>query len=241
MSTMENNQETNNKTAITVAVLFIISTVAGFLSYIVVLAPILQVPDYLSNISANANQVVLGMLLDLICAGAFVGLAVVLFPILKRYSESTAIGYVVARTLEAVPFVIGAISLLSLITLSQEYVQATAPDASFQTLGNSLLGVRNWTDLLGARIFASLAAVPFYYLLFQTKLLPRWISIWGLIGAPLYFASGLLPMFGIDPLSPLLIVLFLPAGLLEMVLAVWLIVKGFNQTSIAPGPATTNN
>ncbi|MBI9046057.1 MAG: DUF4386 domain-containing protein [Anaerolineaceae bacterium] len=233
MSTKENTQGTNRKTAITVAVLFIISSVAGFLSYIVILAPILQVPDFLSNVSANANQVVMGMLLDLICAGAFVALAVVLYPILKKYSESIALGYVVARTLEAVPFVLGAISLLSLITLGQEYVQASAPDASFQTLGNSLLAVRDWNDLLGARIFASLAALPFYFLLFQTRLLPRWISVWGLIGAPLYFASGLLPMFGLDPLSPLLIVLFLPAAVLEMVLAVRLIIKGFNSPSIA--------
>ncbi len=85
--------------------------------------------------------------------------------------------------------------------------------------------------MLGPRVFASLAALPFYYLLFQSKLLPRWISVWGLIAAPLYLASGLLAMFDlVDPFSPILVLLFLPAALLEMVLAVWLIVKGFNSS-----------
>jgi len=222
---------TNKKIATIVGVLFMISTIAGILSMFVFLGPILADPDYLGNVSANKNQAVIGMLLDLICAGAFVGLAVVIFPILKKHNESIALGYVVARTLEAVPFVIGAISLLSLITLSQEYVQAAALDASFQTLGNSLLAVRSWTDLLGARVFASIAALPFYYLLYQTKLLPRWISVWGFVGAPMYLASGLLPMFGLDPLSPIIIVLGIPAAVLEMVLAVWLIVKGFNSSA----------
>jgi hypothetical protein len=93
------------------------------------------------------------------------------------------------------------------------------------------LAAYDWNQLLGPRVFASLAAVPFYYLLYQSKLLPRWISVWGLIGAPLYLASGLLGMFGLlDPASPILILLFLPAALLEMVMAVWMIVKGFNSS-----------
>jgi len=67
-------------------------------------------------------------------------------------------------------------------------------------------------------------------LLYQAKLLPRWISIWGLLGAPLYFASGMLSLIGlIEPTSPFSILLFIPAALLEMVMAVWLIVKGFNS------------
>ena len=114
--------------------------------------------------------------------------------------------------------------------------QVGAPDASyFRTLGTLFAATYDWMgQLLGARVFASLAALPFYYLLYRSKLLPRFISVWGLIGAPLYLASGLLAMFGlVDPLSPILVLLFLPAALLEMVLAVWLIVKGFNSSAFA--------
>jgi len=133
-----------------------------------------------------------------------------------------------------VPFIIANISLLSLLSISQEYVQGGASDASsFLPVGASLRAVYDWTQLLGPRILASLAALPFYYLLYQSKLLPRWISTWGLIGAPLYFASGLLPMFGLgDPSPAVLVILFIPAAVLEMVLAVWLIAKGFNSTAI---------
>jgi len=224
----------NRKTAIIVGVLFITATTAAILS-VVLLGPILNDPDYLISFSENANQVIIGALLDLLGAGAFVGLAVVIFPILKIYNERIALGYIVARIIEAVPFIIANISLLSLLTLSQEYVQAASGTAAyFLPVGAGLLAAYDWSQLLGPRIFASLAAVPFYYLLYQSKLLPQWISVWGFIGAPLYFASGLLAMFGlVDPLSPILVLLFLPAALLEMVLAVWLIVKGFNPSAFA--------
>jgi hypothetical protein len=222
-----------------VGVLFIISTVAGVLN-LGFLVPLLSDPDYLVNLAVNDNKVIIGVFLDLICAGAFVGLAVMILPVLIKFDKRIAVGYVVARSFEAVPFVIGVFSIISLLTLSREYVQAGAPDASyFRTLGTLFAATYDWMgQLLGARVFASLAALPFYYLLYQSKLLPRWISVWGLMGAPLYLASGLLAMFGlVDPLSPLLVVLFLPAALLEMVLAVWLIVKGFDPSAIDSGSA----
>jgi hypothetical protein len=223
----------SKKTARIVGVLFIIATVAGVLSQ-AFLGSILNSPDYLINVSANEYQVVIGAFLDLMGAGAFVGLAIAIFPIFKKHNERIALGYVVTRSFEAVPFIAANISLLSLLTLSQDYVQAAAPDASyFIPVGTGLLAAYDWNQLLGPRVFASLAALPFYYLLYQSKLLPRWISVWGLLGAPLYLASGLLGMFGlVDPFSPILVLLFLPAALLEMVLAVWLIVKGFNTSAI---------
>ena len=231
----------NQKTARIVGVLFIIATVAGVLSAPVLLQPILTAPDYLVKFSENENKVIIGAILDLIGAGAFVGVAVVIFPIFKKHNESIALGYVVARSFEAVPFVVANTFLLSLLALGQEYVQAGAPDASyFQTLGTSLLAAYDWTQLLGPRVFASLAGLPFYYLLYQSKLLPRWISVWGLIGAPLYLASGLLGMFGLDPFSTILTLLFLPYALNEMFLAVWLVVKGFNPSAIDSGSAKTD-
>ena len=153
----------NRKTAIIVGVLFIISTVAGILSA-VFLEPILNAPDYLINVSANENQVIIGALLELICAGAFLCIAVMMFPILKKYNENIALGYVVASILEAVPFVVGVISLLSLLTLSQEYVQAGAPDAPhYLPLGTLLLEVHDLTNLLGSMIIFSLTALILNY------------------------------------------------------------------------------
>ena len=231
-----NNERTNStrRIAITVGILFIIATVAGVLS-VAFLGAVLADPDYLVNFAANEGQVIAGAILDLVGAGAFVGLAIVIFPVLKKHNESIAIGYIVARSFEAVPFIVANLCLLSLLALSQEYVSMAAVDAAnYLPVGTGLRAVYDFAQLLGPRILASLATVPFYFSLYQTKLLPRWMSVWGLMGAPLYFASGLLGMIGlVDPSSTVSILLFIPAALLEMVLAVWLIVKGFNSSAIA--------
>lgn len=226
-------QSKDRRTAKIVGVLFILATIAGFLS-VAFLGSSLSDPDYVINFSAKANQVIMGALLDLLGAGAFLGVAVVIFPILKRHSETIGLGYVVARIIEAVPFLIANISLLSILTLSQEYEKAAGPViANYQPIGTGLLAAYDWAQLLGPRVLASLAAIPFYFLLYQSKLLPRWISVWGLLAAPLYLASGLLGMFDlVDPSAPISILLFIPAALLEMVLAVWLIVKGFNPSAV---------
>jgi hypothetical protein len=75
----------------------------------------------------------------------------------------------------------------------------------------------------------------FYYLLYRSKLIPRWLSVWGLIGAALVLAVGVLGMFGHSAM-----ILWLPLAVNEMVLAVWLIVKGFNPSAIASGSAKTD-
>jgi len=231
---------TYRKTARIVGVLFIISTVAGVLS-VVGSGPIIDAPDYLITASANENRVIIGALLELIMAAAFVSIPVMLFQILKKHNKSIALGYVVARSFEAVPVVVGVISLLSLLTLSQEYVQAGAPDASyFQALGTLLLTVRDWTHVIGPMIFAAIGALSFYYLLYKSRLVPRWLSGWGLIGATLFLAAGLLGMFGLSPFSTTSTILVLPHALQEMVLAVWLIVKGFNPSAIVSGSAKTD-
>ena len=222
----------NRKTAIIVGVLYIAATVAGILS-LVGTGPI-HAPDYLINVSANGNQIIIGALFSLIMAVSVAGIGVMMFPILKKQNEALALGYVGARIVEAVMFIATVISWLLLLILSQEYVKAGAPDASyFQTLGTLLLAVSNWVGhvIVDTAVF-SLGALIFYYLLYQSKLIPRWLSVWGLIGATLLLAAGLLAAFGFDPLSPILVILNLPNAVMEMVLAIWLIVKGFNPSAI---------
>ncbi len=127
------------------------------------------------------------------------------------------------------------------MTLSQEFVKAGAPDAShFQTLGALLQEENYWAYHMGTISFG-LAAPMFYYLLYQSKLIPRFLSVWGLIGVPLWLAVSLLIMFGsLTESSVLATLLYLPIAVNEMVLAVWLIVKGFNSSAIASGSAKTD-
>ena len=228
----------NKKSARIVGVLFITATVSymlgsGFLE------PILNAPDYLVNVSANENQVLIGMLLELVNCVAVVGIPVMLFPIFKKHNEALALGYVGFRIIESVIVIVGSISLLSLLSLSQEFVKSGAPDASyFPTLGTSLLVARDWTILLGVNIVFPLDALILNYILYRSKLIPRWLSGWGLIGAILLLARAacLLAIFGFHQF----VLLALPIWVQEMVFATWLIVKGFNLSAIASKPAKTD-
>jgi hypothetical protein len=221
-----------------VGVLFIIGTVAGSLS-IVFTGPILDEPDYLIKVSANENQIIIGTLFILIMGFALAMVPVMMFPILKKHNEALALGYVVFRGgLETVTYIANVSSLLLLIPLSQEYVKAGAPDVSyFQNLGTLLLQADFQINPI-LKIVFSLGALMFYHLLYQSKLIPRWISGWGFIGATLHLVSGLLVMFSWLTEFPVLGIFWdLPIALQEMVLAVWLIVKGFNSSAIASGAA----
>ena len=128
---------------------------------------------------------------------------------------------------------------LTLLTLSQEFVNAGSPDVSyFQTLGTLLQAVREWSGGVCATIVFSLSALMLNYILYRSKLIPRLISGWGFIGAVLYLASGFLPYVRVWYALTIYSMEILLA-LQEMVLAVWLIVKGFNPSAIASGSAKT--
>jgi len=227
------------KTAIIVGALFITATVTSSLYYVFV-APILDAPDYLVKVSENANQVIIGVLLYLIDNAAVVVIPIMLFPILKKHNEALALGYVGSRIIESVTVIVGHISLLSLLTLSQEYVQAAPTDPShFQAIGALLLSIINWSHLLSVEIVFAVTPLILNYLLFKFKLIPRFISVWGLIGAILLLAEGLLGMFGIGPKSEISIFSLLIL-VQEMVFAVWLIVKGFNPSAIVSPSAKQN-
>ena len=223
--------KSNRRTAKIVGALFLIAIVVSILGGSII-EPIITAPDYLSSVSANGAQVVLGVLLELINGLAVIGIAVLLFPILKKHNEALALGYVALRILEAVVVITAVSGPLTLIALSREYVAAGAADASaFHAVGTSLVAERSlWvSQMLG--IFFGLTALVLYCILYQSKLVPRFVSIWGLIGAVLVMTWNLLELFGIS--VSLGMVLALPMMLNEIFLAIWLIVKGFSSPSPA--------
>jgi len=228
--------DSNRKTAIIVGVLFIVATVGSSLYY-VILDPILTAPDYLIKISENANHVIIGILLYLIDNAAVVAIPILLFPILKKYNEALALGYVGSRIIESVTVIVGHISLLSLMTLSQEYVKVAATDAScFQALGALLLSVIDWSHLVSVEIVFAVTPLILNYLLYKSKLIPRFISVWGLIGAIFLLMGGFLGMFGLGTNSEISIFSLL-IFVQEMVFAIWLIVKGVDASAIASDSA----
>jgi len=225
---------THRKTAIIVGVLFLLGF-AGVFGPVIV-KPILDDPGYLINIFENKNQVMVGALFQLIMALACAGIAIGLYPILKKHNESLALGAVGFRIIENVLQIVAALALLSLLTLSQESARADAlADSAFQTVGASLLAVHFWAPLVLAQFGFVLGALMYYYVFYQSKLIPRWLSGWGLIAITLHLTSVFVTMFTqTDPFSgsPTLL-LNIPIGLQELTLAIWLIVKGFNPSAVA--------
>jgi hypothetical protein len=220
--------DSDRKISIIVGVLFVTATVAYSLGMIL-LDPILGVSDLLTSISANENQVIIGAFLVLIDAVAVAGIGIMIYPILKKKNEPLALGYAGARIVESVLFVVNVIAILTLLTLSREFVKAGAQDGSyFQTLGTLLLAAGDWSFLLGFGLAFTLSALILNFVVYQSKLIPRWLSVWGFVGAVLLWMYYLLQPFSIN----LIEILFVPIAVQEMAFAIWLLVKGFNPKEI---------
>jgi hypothetical protein len=183
--------------------------------------------------------VVLAALIEFVWAATDAGIAIGLYPVLRKNNRSLALGSVAGRTVEGMLVLVGTLSLLALLTVGQESVAAgPAAASSSQVVGEALLAVRDWAHgFLGPLPF-TLGVSIYYYLLYRSRLVPRWLLGWGLIGAGLCLVStvnaGFTQDFGFTMANTLLNI---PIGLQEMVLAVWLIAKGFNPRAIASAPA----
>jgi hypothetical protein len=224
--------------AIAVGVLFIACSAASILSA-VPLGSTLDGSDYLSKLAVSDNQVVMTALIEFVWAATGAGIAIGLYPILRKYNPALALGSVAARVVENVFVLIGTLSLLVLLTVSQQSLApGSAAPPSFQATGDALLAVRDWAHGFVGFLALGIGALMYYYVMYRSRLVPRWLSGWGLVGAALMLVatvdSGFTQDFGFTTVTT---VLNIPIGLQEMVLAVWLIAKGFNPSvvrSIAP-------
>lgn len=215
----------NNERSIArwVGVFYIIGTAAGILS-VVFAGAVIGTPDVLTKVSANVNQAKLGSFFIVIMGISLAFVPIVFYPVAKKYNQVLALGYVVFRgALEPVVYIISAIWLL-LVVGSQAYVNAVSVDSTaFQSINQLLSNAGEQIHSMTMIIF-SLGALMLYYLFYQSKLIPRWLSGWGFIAAIVYLATGVFALFG-----PISTVVLLPLALQEMVMALWLIFKGFNS------------
>jgi len=214
--------------AVTAGVLYIIGTVSGVLSKVWVLAPVRDADDPLAYAAEHAHRVVTGALLVLLMGLALVFVPVVLFPILRRLDEVLAIGYLTVRgAVEATCYLISVVALLLLAPVSgvMSAGPGTASPAGVR-LGSLLINFEA-IDAVTALVFC-LGGVMFYALLYRSRIVPRWIAVWGLAGVPLYVAAYVLAMYGaIGTNSAELNLLVLPLAVQEMALGIWMIARGF--------------
>ena len=185
-------------TARIVGVLFILATAAPLLS--VAFVPPIFGPESIDNVILLANDEFstrLGILLEFTMAVAVASIPIVMYPILKKINQSMALGYIAGRLVEGIMFIIGAISMLALLSLSKGAVQTFAPDTAWTQLCLTLLSIRS-AESIFAQFTFSLGSLMFYYMLYKTQLIPRWLAGWSLVGAVLFLASAFLVMLGLD-------------------------------------------
>ena len=213
----------DRKSAIIVGILFIMATGLAILGLIVI-DPITGEPDVLARVPDNSVRIVLGALIIILMGMSCAAIAVMAYPILKRTHIALSIGYVAVRLTEGIIFLFAASVWLFLIPLAQaggDY----SPILADWTVGSS-----ETLFTIGAELIFGTSALIFNYLLIRGDLLPKWISIWGFVGGALIIISGTMNLFGIS-IAMIEMILTLPIAINEMVLAVWLIVKGFNEAS----------
>jgi hypothetical protein len=215
------------KTAIIVGALFIIATASTMVS-IVFMGSSIEGHDYLEKIADNENRIILSVVFWIILAISVAGIGFFMYPILKKYHEGLAQGYVVFRLIETILILISAICLQSLLTLGQEFVKMDTTNLGYyDPSGIVLKAVFDWSFIIGTMIFLGLGGLILYYIVYKLKLVPSWLSLWGLIGAACVFLYGLISLFDYDPA-----ILAAPIAVQEMVFAIWIIVKGFDTSEI---------
>jgi hypothetical protein len=220
---------TENKIAKAVGALFIITMILGMIDAYTV-APILQAS--LADYYANGSQFYIGAFSIVFMSLGVVGIAVLFYPIVEKHSRIIAITYVCSRVMECLLLLIGAIVYFLLLTLSQEFIKAGSPDSSyFHILANVAVEAR-YIGYQMAMIILSIASIILCCLLYKTRLIPRIISVAGLVGYTLVFVSAPLDLLGIIDTTGTGGILYVPGALFELLLLpIWLFVKGFTPVS----------
>jgi hypothetical protein len=237
-STKASPRGTNRMNAAIVGVLFIVGTLTGTIAAIIA-NPILDAPDYLTKVSANESQIIVGAFLVFLMGVACAGIGLALYPIMKKYSTGLAIGVVGFRVAEGILEILGGVITISLLALSHEFVKAVAPDSAyFQAIGAIIKAGDAWLSNGAALLLWCIGALLYYTVFYQYRLVPRWLSGWGLIGITLTTIAAVLVMLGIIPgFGTVQVIASLPIFPQEIVFAIWLIAKGINSSVVASGSA----
>lgn len=173
------------RSAIVAGILYLVTHVTS-VGAAILYTPILPNSRYITGTGSDA-QVIMGALFEVICALAIVGTAVALFPVVKKWNEGIAMGYVGLRTLEAGIIAVGVVPFLAAVTLRQQIGTAGADSVTLITLGNTFVAFYNWTALLGPGLVCGMNTALMAYLMYKSRLVPRFIPILGLVGGPLVF------------------------------------------------------
>jgi hypothetical protein len=218
--------------------LFLITYITSIPAFFVFYAPVLHDPGYITGAGPDTS-VLVGAFLELLLIIANIGTAVALFPVLKRQNEVLALGFVTARIVESAFIAVGILSLVTVVTLRQEAAGADA--ASLTLIGQALVALHDWTFLLGPGFVVGVGnGLILGYLMYRTGLLPRPMAMLGLIAGALLCTSGVAVLLGVlEQGGAARTIATMPEFFWELLLGIYLTVKGFRQSAIVSRPART--
>jgi hypothetical protein len=205
---------------------------AGFIVYGVgfgLVTSVIGKPDFLSTISVHKTTLVLGAFLMLLNTVVDVGKGVLFFPILENHGKRTALAYLAALTVQVVLLDIGVLCLLMIVPLGQYAVDIVGASTAWATALGALLTQSNTMAYQIGQATLGVGGIFLCSLLFRTRLIPRVLSAWGLIGYVIHVAGAIAEIFGI----PISLMLLIPGGLFELALGFWLLIKGFQPVVYA--------
>ena len=218
--------------------LYVLGTVFGVMSAIVggevlsstISGKPLEGVDMLGLVGANASQLTAGAFFILMMGISLAAMTIFLYPIFRKDSEELAAGMLLFRgALEGTWYFIVTLGILSLVALGNEYVATGANLDTLQSMGNVLYQFQDFIGPVGTLVFL-IGAACLYVSFYRTRLIPRWLSIWGLIGMVPYLAYALLHFFHMD--NGIGLYLQIPLAIQEIVMGLWLVIAGFNKDAV---------
>ena len=218
--------------ATTAGVLYIAGTVAGVVSMVVVSAPVRAAGDPLGYAAEHSGRAVTTGLLTLLMGLSLAFIPVVLFRVLRPIDEVLAVGYLIVRgAIETTCYVVIAIGWLLLAPLGEAMAAGAGTASPAGIRVGKLVVQADAANAVTALVFC-LGGAMFYALLYRSRIAPRWISAWGLVAIPFYVAAYVLPLYGVfDVDAPAQVLMYTPLAVQEMVLAVWMITRGFRPAA----------
>jgi len=186
--------------------------------------------DMLGIVAANSSRITGGALLTLMMGVSLVAMTVFLYPVFRKDSNELAMGLVLFRgAFEGTSYFISTLGILALVALANEYTAAGAASAALQSMGNVFYQLPDLSGTIGTIVFiigTTCLCISFY----RTRLIPRWLTVWGLIGVVPYMAYALLHFFHMD--NGIGFYLQMVTAPQELVMGLWLVIKGFNQDAV---------
>jgi hypothetical protein len=227
--------DTNRRGTAIAGVLTLLGMLAGALSIV----PVLEEPDYLVLVSAHQHEILFGAGAQLLMIPAYLGSALYLYPTLRRGDEALSLGFVSLRLIAVTFHLVGVILLPLFLILGEASVHgAGAAPSNLEVLGELLRSGRDLVNHVALIIALVIGDLLLFRILYRWRLVPRWLSIWGFLGAGLALAASSMVLFGMaDIVTPLYLILNAPLAAQTLLLALWLIRRGFNVTSLDRAPA----